>query len=193
MTLPPCFTENMLVKCKYGYKKISNISTDDYVLTEDSTKCSQKKKCKEIPCWVKKTEEEIKKYDEVIKKSEEVVKKDETETSKEETIVTETYDNNRMKIFNILKNRNIGVTTYDEFKTKYFETQDKTDSFFNMLKEKKWIVSADLNDFYKTFACDLDWALNKIDVCMLEMIQPTKLNIDNVSPDYGKQVNIPQK
>lgn len=37
MTLPPCFTENMLVKCKNGYKKISNISTDDYVLTEDGS------------------------------------------------------------------------------------------------------------------------------------------------------------
>jgi len=37
VVLPPCFTENMLVKCKYGYKKISNISTDDYVLTEDGT------------------------------------------------------------------------------------------------------------------------------------------------------------
>ena len=37
MVLPPCFTENMLVKCKNGYKKISNISTEDYVLTEDGS------------------------------------------------------------------------------------------------------------------------------------------------------------
>lgn len=32
-----CFTEKMLVKCLGGYKKISDITTDDYVLTEDGS------------------------------------------------------------------------------------------------------------------------------------------------------------
>jgi thymidylate synthase len=37
MTLPPCFTSDMLVACIDGYRKISEITTNDLVLTEDGS------------------------------------------------------------------------------------------------------------------------------------------------------------
>lgn len=40
MVLPPCFTEDMMVACVDGYRKISEITTNDLVLTED---CSYQK------------------------------------------------------------------------------------------------------------------------------------------------------
>jgi hypothetical protein len=35
--LPPCFTSDMLVACVDGYRKISEITTNDLVLTEDGS------------------------------------------------------------------------------------------------------------------------------------------------------------
>ena len=37
MTLPPCFTEDMMVACVDGYRKISELTTNDLVLTEDGS------------------------------------------------------------------------------------------------------------------------------------------------------------
>jgi thymidylate synthase len=37
MVLPPCFTSDMLVACIDGYRKISEITTNDLVLTEDGS------------------------------------------------------------------------------------------------------------------------------------------------------------
>lgn len=37
MVLPPCFTSDMLVACIGGYRKISEITTNDLVLTEDGS------------------------------------------------------------------------------------------------------------------------------------------------------------
>jgi thymidylate synthase/intein/homing endonuclease len=37
MVLPPCFTEDMMVACVDGYRKISEITTNDLVLTEDGS------------------------------------------------------------------------------------------------------------------------------------------------------------
>jgi thymidylate synthase/intein/homing endonuclease len=37
MTLPPCFTEDMMVSCVDGYRKISELTTNDLVLTKDGS------------------------------------------------------------------------------------------------------------------------------------------------------------
>jgi thymidylate synthase len=37
MTLPPCFSEDMMVACVDGYRKISEITINDFVLTEDGS------------------------------------------------------------------------------------------------------------------------------------------------------------
>lgn len=70
----------------------------------------------------------------------------------------------RKKIYSYLKGKRIITTTSEEdWINKWFADESKTNQLFDYLSKKKYYTDS-RQDFYKKYACDLDWA-KKLNYC----------------------------
>jgi hypothetical protein len=67
-------------------------------------------------------------------------------------------ENERKKIYDFLKSKkHITTTPYNEWVVKYFSDTEGAKKIFDFLSKKKYYTNP-IEDFYKKYCCDLEWA-----------------------------------
>lgn len=76
-------------------------------------------------------------------------------------------ENERKKIYDFLKSKkHITTTPYNEWVVKYFSDTEGAKKIFDFLSKKKYYTNP-IEDFYKKYCCDLEWA-KKTSYCTIQ-------------------------
>lgn len=86
-------------------------------------------------------------------------------------------ENERKKIYDFLKSKkHITTTPYNEWVVKYFSDTEGAKKIFDFLSKKKYYTNP-IEDFYKKYCCDLEWA-KKTSYCTIQP-KPEEIKKDN--------------
>ena len=169
---------------------IDTLEEVNYTLSTNSSDCVEAGlvKCKTAPCWVLKKESEIVKG---------IAKQPSADQGQEDVTKVDVsyYERNRNIIYLALSTKKIPNTDmmytsleYDKFKVDYFDTQSGADELYKQLYD--WgLFRLDKKTYYQKYFCDMEWALNKVEGCIVNIEQPKQSdNVKLTTAETGKEV-----